>query len=383
MDARSAFEIYVRIGEALYRCSMDDIEKLKREMRNFKGSFIFYAIHLPSGEGKTQFSFSMGEFVCYFLVTDRSESSQSIYNCFSGLSGTLISIANKDAAGFNSGVTAHQLNEQTQVPLFIYGFIKILLEKYDSLNGESFSQETFETFYLSEWEIQRTKRTEVNSMIKSREKPLPIVVLDEVPLKSEEKKHFGLIRNAFRSFNFPLIVMGTNASLINLISNQESRGESEKNISWCRIIPALLPTNPEIIKGLNQKRKASVLEDTEQDFSSLTRQSNPQGSSPSKLISFINKEMKTCRPLFAHLIWKTFEEMRKDGDIKETGSSKEMAKMLQKFRTKLTTKIYANKRSVKEKEEGLYSQYCLMQNRFNSYVKRENDAVTHHFAYPE
>jgi hypothetical protein len=237
-------------GNELIMDTLQELENAPKELAD-KNFAHFFMVDGPSGSGKTQLAIALamklreiGVPAGWLLAEPVNTNSQPVYLMAGKLTEGLLRALSYDVKA-NPGYTGEMLTLDDK-KLYLFGFVVALAKR---LNRKCASQSEGSTKYQGPYDdendsVQIEAMDFMTAVSALAEEEIPVVFMDEYPrLQSDNENKLRLLRNVFRVLKVPLVVLGTDARISNmLIKDSHSRNSGERQL-WCR----LLLTFPQVV----------------------------------------------------------------------------------------------------------------------------------------
>lgn len=229
----------IEIGEKLCEIS-------SKKIQNDGVPFVW--LGSSSGKGKTQMVFTLFSILrerrrfFYLLSNKTNEDSQDIYKTFFNISLLFSDCVKQDLLYLEGYSTSPGCQFLYSKRLFSFGFIILLIEKFQNNNID-------ENINNTEVYVKRATGDDVSACMKIHGlmDKRPIFVLDEFNIGhvGNDIYKYKIMRNLFRSIDVGLVLLGTDChldTLENSIGSQSRNSDVQRD--WCYVYTDLPPTKP-------------------------------------------------------------------------------------------------------------------------------------------
>ncbi|KAG1713285.1 hypothetical protein DVH05_001005 [Phytophthora capsici] len=253
-DLKDELEYYQRLGQEIQtncqqHCSpiLDKIDQIYREGPHPKP---FICVVGSSGMGKSQLAFALGgegrerprPWFYWPLAGSAEAGKQNVYKNFLSIARAFNSVVMQDLRdNEEDDILACELPGYEKKALWTYGFIIELLRYCSGANvGAQMVRIEEVTFKVSKSSHKAV--VDMRTRMEDNGKVLPFFILDEMTQTAElpeMKRKAAFQRNVFRTCGLVVVVMGTDAKIMNLV-NQSSDSRQDSHW-WMTVVPCFPP----------------------------------------------------------------------------------------------------------------------------------------------
>lgn len=279
----------------------------------------FVVVDGSSGVGKTQSAFALRGTVIYINLV---EANQLIYQAFSTFSMSFQKCIDEDLTALghspSRAVSLDALDCSSLKRSFhlfytaglLVSVFDAILEICQSDTTNSYFQDGFPLIEFAKMFSRKCISFTPSSVqalqmkaheLKTRFTHSPIIVLDEVPStrKNSTQEFIAFSRNICRVTGLVTIVMGTECTVANLLSNSSRQGDAHSIPVWARLFSTFPPSITDIVAP-----PTSIAHFIQKTHPSLS--------------TFVQTQFAQCRPLIAQYLFDQVKDL-KDSELTDLG----------------------------------------------------------------
>ncbi|KAI9331730.1 hypothetical protein BDR26DRAFT_662455 [Obelidium mucronatum] len=198
----------------------------------------FVFLESSSGLGKTQTSFalihalSVDIQVFYLLYSVANSATQPVFKSFLRISNFFGKCVEMDSSHYVRGSPGclYLIDEQ----LYVFGFIKLLLEQFKKSNALEVVEGTFVAEKMSGKKLRKYIKSKYPSS-----NLRPTFIIDECNIDKGQIEKFRFVRNTFRCLGVCLVMLGTDSQAAKLGDSMGSASRWGEAFVWCHIFNKL------------------------------------------------------------------------------------------------------------------------------------------------
>jgi hypothetical protein len=210
----------------------------------------FFMVDGPSGKGKTQLAIAlammlrkMGTPAGWLLAQPIGSTPQPVYSTSRAITSGLLEASSYDEGTHPTLDGSVEDIKTATVELYLFGFVVELTKRLNRMHSRGDEGENTEYMDLYEGDdetVEIEPMTWQTAMGKLKNLTRGVVFIDEFPRlvlsrKSNVNK-LRLLRNVFRALQVPVVVLGTDARISNMLAKDlSSRMHGERRL-WCRLL---------------------------------------------------------------------------------------------------------------------------------------------------